>query len=133
MNGAGVTMEFEGLVRKRVQWLGNMRLVLREHMQTTRPRGYYLYPRATLIPNKDIYLPAIEITVYVDVVVGISVYCNENLACLYRDLGRVLGSGVGEGKLAPSYLTVESRPHEKVGKTESSTRESGFLMGASAD
>ena len=42
-------------------------------------------------------------------------------------------SRVDERKLAPSPLTVESRPHEQVSKTESSTSESGFLVGASAD
>ena len=43
------------------------------------------------------------------------------------------GSGENARKLAPSSLTVESRPHEWVRKTESSTSESGFLLGASAN
>ena len=43
------------------------------------------------------------------------------------------GSGVDERKLAPSSLTVESRPHEQDSKTEPGASESGFLPGASAD
>ena len=51
-----------------------------------------------------------------------------------RSAGQGWGLGLDERKnWRPSWLTVESGPHEQVEETELSTSESGFLLGTSSD
>ena len=74
-------------------------------------------------------------TVSVDVVTELAwLTVRDNCACSCRGLGRVfLARPYWGAKWRISSSTVESRSNELGSKTESSTSESGFALGASAN